>query len=119
MEDRDLDFVAIRETVTPDWDAATRDAASYRAEDKEALDTLVPLMPTQDMSLAEVRDALTDAVAALRSCVDRGHRAVAALSPGGLTVYVVDGELDSDLHEQFQLLRLSGVLVNAGFEDDR
>lgn len=119
MEGRDLDFVAIRETVVPDWDVAARDAASYTAAAKEELDALVPLTPTQDMSLEEVREELTEAVAALRSCVERGHQAVAALSPGGLTVYVVDGELDSDLHQQFGLLRLSGVLVNAGFEDDR
>src|SRR5258705_200544 len=62
------------------------------------------------------RKELHEALAVVRDLIENGNRAVVALSPGTLTVYVVERDLSPEFFDYFELLRFSGMLVPAGFE---
>lgn len=96
--------------------AAEQAAATFTSTQKHELDENAPLIPTDEMSLEEVREQLRRSLAEVRQAIVDGSRAVGRVSPADLDVFVVDGERDSDLMEHFQLLRLSDIMTAAGFE---
>lgn len=121
--DWDPHFTSIGENVKPDWDAAVAYieglSVEQLAELLEETDVSREIDSASEEHLPAARDVLRKDVAEFRDAVENGHPHMVRLWTRDVFVYVIDDREQSALWDAMPVLRWSGVLVAAGFDDTR
>jgi hypothetical protein len=116
-------FASIADSVTPNWDAAAAFIEEFTVEQLRYLlqwdNVAAGVDSAAEHHLPAARDALHEALSEFRSAVENGHRQMVRFWTRDIFVYVVDDHSATDLWSSMPLLRWSGVLVAAGFDDTR
>jgi len=116
-------FASIGEAVTPDWEAAARYVDDFSLAQLGELLEWCSLPPTvaaaNKAGLSAARELLRHDLDGFWEAVEQGHARMVRFWLRDVFVYVVDDRDVTDLRDSMPRLRWSGVLVAAGFDDNR